>query len=185
MTDPLELLLDKFTDPEIKRKRKARKEDKQEGKRLKRLTDGQLFSTDMFNEPATIEEAELWSTAYILGAISEPEFQAECKKWQEEEDVQVIGYVGLTDTSGLNSVYNYLRASVFCTEWLNEKLLSIGWKRNMTQYDPITVTFFTRQLLTATLECFKMALKQKLRMDEYLAKQKPKDNQEAKEMEHV
>ncbi len=63
-------------------------------------------------------------------------------------------------------VWDFMAAASHCEQWLNSQLKNMGWNLNMTGYNPIGVSQSTEELLGATLECYKMAAKQMLRLVE-------------------
>jgi hypothetical protein len=75
----------------------------------------------------------------------------------QEED---LGYTSLDKTDGFFAVMDCLNAMMHCTTWLKERLARVGWKTNMTGYEPTAVSHSTTEVLQATIECNKMIIKQ-------------------------
>jgi len=82
------------------------------------------------------------------------------QKVANEMTIDSIGYVRMAKTAGFYAVMDCLQAMGHCTEWLEGRLNRVGWKRNMTGYIPTAVSHSTNEILPATLECYKMAIKQ-------------------------
>jgi hypothetical protein len=64
-------------------------------------------------------------------------------------------------------VGHFIKCADFCQTWLIQQLAMIGWKANMTNYHPLSVSHSTTELTKATLECFRMACKQMILVLEY------------------
>ncbi len=152
-------ILYRFSNPVNKRKRKEKKEKREEEKKAKIVNDGKLFAVDQFNTEPTKEELEMWR-----GFVDEPMPSLdELTRLQEAATTMTtdsIGYVRMEKTTGFFAVMDCLQAMGFCAEWLENKLRRIGWKRNMTGYVPTAVSHSTNEILGATLECYRMAIKQ-------------------------
>lgn len=162
MSDETEDVLERFTDPVKKRKRKEKKEKKEDDKRQKIVNDGKKWAKDEFNTPPTPEQLVMWNQ-YVdaTRALS----IAELERLVEESQAlttEFIEYQNLPKIDGLYAVMNCLNAFIHCGTWISKKLTEMGWKINMTGYDPVAVSHSTQEVLTATLECYRMALKQML-----------------------
>jgi len=160
---PSEDVFDRFTDATKKRKRKEKKTNESQKKRAKIVNTGKKFAKSEFNVVPTPEDVELWE-AFVVQPVPD-------QKWLEtrlrEAKITDVGYQQLPKTHGIFCVYDFLSAAGHCTEWLDMQLHRMGWRRNMTGYVPVTVCHSTNELLDATLECYKMAIKQMLRLQEF------------------
>jgi len=149
-------ILERFTDPTKKRKRKEKKEEAVQQKCSKICNDGKLFAVDFFNTPPTKEDVVLWETQVILPL---PEI-AMLEQLLVESHIDMINYTPLARLDGLFCVLDFLSAADHCSNWLEKSLQKVGWKRNMTSYHPVSVSHSSKELLSATLECYKMSIKQ-------------------------
>lgn len=157
--DDTEDILDRFTDPVKKRKRKAKKEQQEEEKRTKLLNAGKRWARDEFNTVPTPEDLALWSSfteAPVPTLVDLERLHADA----ETLTVETIGYQPLSKTDGFFAVMDCLSAMVHCSAWLKERMARLGWKLNMTGYEPTAVSHSTKEVLLATLECYRMAIKQ-------------------------
>jgi hypothetical protein len=156
-------IFDRFTDPTKKRKRKAKKLETEQERRQRNFNMGKKFADDHFNEEPSAEDAQLWRSFTVEPM---PGIQY-LKQELENMTTEKIGYIKLAHTNGIAAVVDFLAAAEYCTDWLDQQLRLAGWKRNMTGYVPITVSHSTNELLMSTAECYKMALKQMLRLQEH------------------
>ncbi len=69
--------------------------------------------------------------------------------------------------NSLAVVLQFIKCAQFCQAWLNKELVNIGWTENMTNYEPLSVSHSSPELIKATLECFKMACKQMILVIDY------------------
>jgi hypothetical protein len=67
---------------------------------------------------------------------------------------------------GLCCVLDFIMAASCCTTWLESELNNIGWKSNITGFNPISASHSADEIIRATVECRNMAKKQ---MSVYLA----------------
>lgn len=152
-------VFDRFTDPGKKRKRKQKKEETEEERKAKIVNMGKRWAKDEFNSPPTPDQVALWS-GYVTDAVPSV---AELERLTSEADtltVDALGYIPLSKVNGLFSIMDCLNAMMHCKTWLNERLERVGWKLNLTGYDPVAVSHSSKEVLAATLECYRMALKQ-------------------------
>lgn len=164
--DEKEDIFDRFTDPVKKRKRKTKKDEEECKKRAKMVNMGKKFSKNHFNDPPKPEDIKLWKEFVIKPS---PDVSW-LKKKLKEAKVEDIEYKPTGRSDSIFCVFDFLAAAAHCTEWLDTQLRSMGWKRNMTGYSPVSASHSTNEVLNATFECFKMAIKQQLRFQEYMAK---------------
>lgn len=165
--DEEEDIFDRFTDPKKKRKRKAKKLETEHERRQHNFNMGKKFAKHHFNEVPSAEDAQLWRN-FVIEPLPSINF---LQKELTEVTIEKIGYQKMSRTDGIFAVVDFLAAAEYCSDWLEKQLRAAGWKRNMTGYVPITVSHSTNELLMATLECYKMAIKQMMRLHEYLLTQ--------------
>jgi hypothetical protein len=151
-------ILDRFTDPAKKRKKKEKKELSEKEKRDKLMSAGKLKAEDCFNVSFTPEEITLYKTGQ-LETLPTVEYLKSCTL---KNNVNDIGYKRMLRLDGIYCVLDFITAASHCTEWLDTEVRKMGWRMNMTGYNPISVSHSTEELLSATMECYKMAAKQML-----------------------
>jgi len=158
-------VFDRFTDPTKKRKRKEKQDKQQDEKRQKFLLADKLFAVDLFNSKPALEEQETWLK---FAKQPLPEMTYLQTLWDEVKDVDVsyISYHSEETRVGIFAVMECLNAAFFCTDWLTQKLDKVGWKMNCTNYDPVAVSASKGEILSASLECYKMSIKQMQRLIE-------------------
>ena len=156
MANQLDRMLDNLTDPVKKKKRKRKREQKVQEKRKKICMSGKEFARDHFNEPPTEEKQEMVRDFVRPKTLSTPELE---KKIQEV-DIEDIGYVKLEHKGGMACVFDFILCAGKCDKWLQQELKIVGWKKNMTNYNPISVSHSANEVQEATVECLKMACKQ-------------------------
>ncbi len=154
--DELGQLLDRFSDPHTKAKKQVKRVKKQEEKRHNDVQAGKIMAVDCFNTRPTPEQMALWSRF----VTPSPASLAQLEAWLRAADPSMIQYVDLPRTDGLFSVCNFITCAKHCQEWLDQQLSKIGWKQNMTLYNPVCVSHSAREVLDATIETYKMAIKQ-------------------------
>lgn len=167
--DTTDLLLESFSDPVKLGKRKIN----QEGKKVKRqranVSSGKELADEKFNQPLTLLDYKNLKQ----NIISEPhrsvvEKYLSTTHWSEipyESKTKTIGDEARSE--GLYYVYEFILCASCCSKWLQERLTSIGWRVNMTGYDPVSNSHSPPELLSSTVECFKMACKQMIRFLEW------------------
>lgn len=158
-TDEGEDILDRFTDPSKKRKRKEKKEKHEEEKKIKLVNAGKRWAKDAFNTPPTTDDLVLWAK-FVEPPVPTLADLEHLHTAAEHLTVEGIGYEPLAKTGGFFAVMDCLNAMVHCSGWLKDRLARVGWKINMTGYEPTAVSHSTNEVLPATLECYRMAIKQ-------------------------
>jgi len=154
--DQLDTLLDKLTDPTVKQKKKEKKEKRQEEKRERIVESDKKYAKDMFNHDPTSEEVTLWKSnvnAIVLDLTT-------LQKLYDESVASLIEYKKLDRLDGLYCVLDFVNCAEYTKTWLEIQMTKLGWKTNMTLYHPIAVSNSTDELLSATLECYRMMIKQ-------------------------
>lgn len=172
--DPDEDVLDRFSDPAKKRKRKEKKDKQDQEKKLKAVNAGKRWANDEFNTPPSPEELEIWRSFVTtpLPTLSDLE---SLQRDAEHMTVESLGYIPLARTDHFFCVMDCLSAMHHCEAWLNERLARVGWKINTTGYEPRAVSHSTKEILPATLECYRMALKQMILLVQHSSvEEKPK-----------
>lgn len=154
-----ESILKKFQDPVKKRQRKEKRNKQEEERKAKIVNAGKRWAKDEFNSAPSAEELSTWKKL-LLDTVPSMEHLEEMKLESESMTVESIKYVPPLRTDGLYSIMNFVSAMDHCTNWLNSRLTETGWKMNATNYDPVAVSHSTTELLAATLECYRMAIKQ-------------------------
>jgi len=162
--DEEEDILDRFTDPEKKRKKKEKKEETEKQRRENLMAAGKLKAEDCFNVPLAAEEISLYKIATVEPIAP----LAYLEKCVNKETISDIGYVRMSDADGLYCVLDFIQAAIHCMEWLDSQVKRMGWKMNMTGYNPISVSHSTEEVLSATWECYKMAAKQMILLLKHL-----------------
>lgn len=158
--EPEEDILDRFTEPTKKRKKKEKKEISERERRNKLISAGKVKAEECFNVPLSAEEITLYEKCLLENIPSVDVL----KKCSEKTNIDEIGYVRMAKLDGIYCVLDFIAAASHCTEWLDTHVKNMGWSFNTTGYNPISVSHSTDELLSATLECYKMAAKQMLRM---------------------
>jgi len=158
-SDDVNLLLDRFTDPSARKRKIAQKEKQQEVKDSK-FESGKKYAQDCFNLPPCNEERELWQHYVLPQALTRDELQ----KRLADSGVDQIGYERLRNTKGMFCIMDFFLCAEHTGLWLRARQEEIGWMHNMTLYEPLAVSHSTEELLAATLECYRMMLKQMMWM---------------------
>jgi len=152
-------VLDRFTDPERKRKRQLDKERKTKKKQIEALSIGKLYALDFFNHPIdTVTFKEL--QPYVSTVPSLDQLVALERKPLFETVAQ---------TNDMSSIFDFFTNELAAKEWLSTSLRAIGWTSNRTGFDPFAVSNCTAELLIAVPECHLMAVKQMRLVVQYLA----------------
>lgn len=152
-------VFERFRDPTVKRKRKLVRRKRIAEKRQKIVNSGKLLASEVYNEKPSESECALWSRYSISPA---PLSRGDLQRLLDSSCT--VPYQRLENLEGLLCIVDFIRAADFCKAWLSDKLRSIGFTENMTMYNPLAVSHSTSEILSATAECFKMAIKQRLHM---------------------
>jgi hypothetical protein len=158
-----ENILDRFTDPVKKIKKKRKREQEETEKRKNICMSGKEFAKDQFNEPMTTMSYDL-----VKSYIEKPPDQTFLTQRMTEVDQNDIGHQKSNSKDGLSGVFDFILCAGKCMQWLDIELKKIGWKKNMTNYNPVSVSHSSSEVQEASIECFKMACKQMMR---YLEKE--------------
>jgi hypothetical protein len=152
-------VLDRFTNPEKKEKRNQQKKKKLKILHEQNLMAGKEFAVEHFNNPMSVTD-KLFLKDQVTKVVTIEEVQKLLTATNEGS----IGYTPANvNKKGIVCVFEFIVCARKCQTWLNEQMVIIGWKQNMTNYDPITVSHSPRELIGAVMECFRMACKQMLR----------------------
>lgn len=142
------------TPPPQKKRRVSKK------KKVKKDQEEEKTTLPEFNQPPTPEELKLWRAwarfpLLPLGSL------------QEMHDALSVDMIGFTDDErkdGLYAVENFIHCAELCRIWLRSTMGLIGWKENLTSYDPICVSHNTPELLSATVNCAKLMCRQMMQL---------------------
>lgn len=157
-TQMSDCVLERFTDPVKKKKKKHKQAQHLKAQQTKNIMRGKELAQHHFNTPFTQTYIDL-----IQNEIDKPQ-SIEClQAYVVNAKVEDIKYVSVASKDGLVCVFNFIACASFCKSWLKIQLKNIGWQNNMTNYNPIAVSHSPPELLSATIECFKMACKQMIR----------------------
>lgn len=149
--------LKRFTNPVVLKKKAVKKRKKEEQK----ANEDKVYALDKFNTAPTKEEKKKWETL-IDPFIKVPSLEF-LKTEMKETMISDIGFqVPNQKENSLIGIFTFLEACDHCDNWLKEKLRKIGWKCNMTDFHPVSSSFSLDVLLHNTLECYKMACKQRM-----------------------
>lgn len=145
-------LLDDFTHPKTLQKRKIKQEAKQ--KKLETQRE-QKNADDYFNEIPDEKQLMMWKNHinYI------PSLDV-LNKLFDESSIEIIDYKRLDCIDEMFGVLDFIACAKHIQCWLEIQMAIIGWKNNLTMYNPIAVSNSTSDLLKTTLECFRMMIKQ-------------------------
>ncbi len=158
-SEDVNLLLDRFTDPSA-RKRKLAQKDKQQEAKENKFESGKKYAPDFFNLPPSTEERQLWQHYVLPQALTRLELQ----KRLADSGIDQIGYERMSNTKGMYCIMDFFLCAEHSGRWLLAQQKEIGWMHNMTLYEPLAVSHSTEELLSATLECYRMMLKQMMWM---------------------
>jgi hypothetical protein len=148
---------DRFTDPVKKKKKQKAKAAKKDAEREKIALMGKQFAKDRFNEALTPEDVSALSS-FVVTTVDEDEIRHEMETVKAAE----IKYETSANASGMLYVFDFINGARRCQEWLDRRLLAIGWSLNRTGYYPISMSNTVDEAKNACVECFKMACKQML-----------------------
>lgn len=164
--------------PKTRARVKRRQEIQQSVSRKKQCLRDKLFASDFFNEPLTQKEFDL---LYPF-ALSEDKIQTKAQDMYDKlEQASFVSTLlvppqtaaRISDEEQFAGVFEFIIFSHTCVEWLNSHLEQIGWKCNMTKYNPICVSHSVNELRESTIECLKMACKQMLRFQQLTTQTQP------------
>ncbi len=153
-------VLDRFANPEKKKKKLATKKAKEKEKFDKIINRGKKFAKDYFNECKLADtEYNLLETQIdketVQKSIEDLRNLLEGTKDIDLEKVCEPKYV-----KGIEAVVEFMMCAERLRKWLDTQLHELGWKQNMTNYDPICVSHSIGELITSVLEAYRMAIKQ-------------------------
>jgi hypothetical protein len=158
-------VFDSFSNPE----RKKLKEDKQKRKKDEDCREfmelGKLYCRNLFNEKElSPENVADWSPQMDWDLWTE----ADLSKWATLFHTITTKDVGFVEPQkkpkGLDCVLHYISAAEFCMAFLDKKQTLLGWKTNVTGYNPVCVSSSSNELVVSTTECYRMMIKQALRL---------------------
>lgn len=157
MASDLKKTLNSFTNPTTLKKKAIKKRKKEEAK----ANEDKRYAKNCFNDPPDEKDKKKWQT-FLDPFIKKPTTEF----LQKELDTILLSDIGFQipkkDEKTLIGIFTFLEACDHCELWLKEKLRKIGWKCNMTQFHPVSSSFSLEVLLHNTLECYKMACKQRI-----------------------
>jgi hypothetical protein len=125
------------------------------------------YAVDLWNEKP--KSMETWKKQWEPGNITKEEVnKLYSKATTAELRKEYAAHVGVSieDFEQLSGTIYFFSCLEFCSNWLLKKLSLLGFKKNVTGYDPIDVSHSMAELLEASTECYKMMLKQILWMIE-------------------
>lgn len=154
--------LEKFTDPiclqEKKKKTAARCKDN--------ANNNKTFAIDTFNEDFTQKDIDLIQSSIMTDNLVTNDFLI------DQMNKISIDYIDFTykPSGGFGAIFEYIKCASICKEWLAKNLKLIGWKQNMSNYDPIAVSNSCSELQNSTIECYKMCCKQMINYLKFIQK---------------
>ena len=152
--------LEQFSTGKRRKKLKAKKDQKKKEKKLLCDRHKKDFE-DVFNEPITEKQYNIWKQHYTPKTVEEIEAS------QETINTKHIKYKKYD--GAFSVIFNFGSCVGACGKYLQKKLLEIGWHENCTGYEPVTVSPNEADMKKETIQAFKMACKQSKRMNEYAA----------------
>ena len=161
-------ILDRFTDPVKKQRKKRKRQEKHEEQCKKVRMSGKEFAADWFDGPLTEDQLKILQQNVVLTKLPK---EADLETWLETVTEDLIGYK--KDKKGVTcmaAVFEFILCSAHCQKWLQREFEKMGFKQNMTNYNPVAVSHCVAEVLGATVECYKMGCKQMLRYLETLSK---------------
>lgn len=185
--DHPEDVFDRFTDPVKKKKKRVKNAIKKKEKEDNIFMSGRELSMNHFNTPMDRIQFDLLKSKAIrtvpikdledlLRTSSIQDLNMGDKPKDEIDSDQEYGpiknkskrkrKITFPVDKGLGGVFSFIIVAGKCNNWLQEKLKSIGWKENMTNYNPISSSHSIIGVKESTIECFKMACKQMIRFQE-------------------
>lgn len=162
-------ILARFSEPTRKRKRRQKKVDEQESQRQKFLKTHRVHAWERFNDPLTDAEYRTYRPQLLRDKASREQLQGFLQQLQDKEVVrsELAVPAPCLDSVGLDCIFAFIRFKVQCDAWLSAKLQVLGWKRNMTNYQPGEVCQNINDLPETYCETYLMATKQMLRVLDY------------------
>lgn len=156
-------ILDRFTDPNRKRKKREVLQNRRQKRRRTIFLEDKKFARDLFNSKPSEDELRNWKSNY---AESETEVTiVPIGAEEDQEDVEWLAEqlgIHLPDPSeGCGGILEFFRIEKLCKAWLHERLSGLGWKSNMTGFDPFGVSYSIPELFLSTWQCYHMAVKQR------------------------
>jgi len=159
-----EKLLDRFTTKPGRKRKRERHHKQAEKKRRKVVENCKVKAETVFNTPPTPAQRHRWRQLLTPDAVTDRARLAQLLA--EAEDLKVE-YESTVDRSvPFHCIFELVEAVEKCGQWLRDRLRELGWTENATGYDPADVSASANELRGATLECYKMAVKQLLRLRE-------------------
>lgn len=141
--------LDTFTSPHTKNRKKRKKEQK----RLQEINRNKQFAKDRFN--VLEEKRDFW----IKHVKHLQRDKKDLNHIISHFDSDKVGYIH-NNSEGLQIIYDVYYATLHCNEVIQKYAEYIGWNRNCTGYDPISVSFSVDEIISSTIECVKLMAKQ-------------------------
>jgi hypothetical protein len=161
-------VFDRFSDPLKKRKRKRKKETVNRVKRRKIFMSGKEFAVDHFNTPLTSDCA---TDLLSFVSIQKPKPTIEeLKRKYENIQVSDIGFSekkSQRNSQGMDCIFNFIMCAGHCQKWMAESMEVLGWTKNATNYNPISASHSVNELTQATVEWYKIACKQMIKVREW------------------
>jgi hypothetical protein len=158
----MEDLLDRFTDPVRKQKKRKKKEEHRQAKRRKVFLDGKQFARDKWLEPPSLAERQQWlkhfqkpCTPPLIPPIGSEEEQNDMDWLADAMNMELT-----VSTDPFQCIADFANMVTRCNQWLQEHLKELGWSRNETGYQPVEAAYSVAELLHATWQCYHMAVKQ-------------------------
>ncbi len=152
-----ESILDQFSNPERKLKRKKDQERKEQLKRIKHVSKKENVQ-DVFNDPLTNFEF-LRLSKFVKNPMNSPNLDY----WIKNASTLDVGFI----SEPKEGLLNFMNCCFHCEEWLSKKLQEIGWTQNETNYKFESLCNGVSEVVHETLVCFQMACKQMMRFQEY------------------
>jgi hypothetical protein len=153
-------LLDAFSDPVRKAQRELKKKQHVDEKCQHNMNQGKRFAVNEFNTPPAWDELKLWQ---VYARQPLPPL-AGLQELYDKLSVEMIGYAPDSDlgdgNDGWKAILNLHQCAIHCRTWLHYHCQVVGWNENMTKYEPWTVSHSASELLSATMECARMMVKQ-------------------------
>jgi hypothetical protein len=150
-------ILDQFSNPERKLKRKKEQERREHLKRMKNVSQKENL-TDVFNDPLTESEFHRL-TPFVKNEKSYKQLEYLVKN----SSIKDVGFV----SEPREGLLNFMKCCYHCDDWLSKKLKEIGWVENQTNYKFESLCNGVSEVVHETLVCFQMACKQMMRFQEY------------------
>jgi len=166
-------LLHRFSDPDVKRRRVEKKVDAEREKKKLIMSIGKVFAKNCYNDitraPDEWREHHQWPESLPSDDadryIHLRDLYRHMKPGVVENRVREMAPAKgrgsqKADPGSIFACLTYFQVAEDCTKWLDDELKRIGWKKNMTDYDPVAVSGSSAELYMAHAECARMAYKQ-------------------------